>query len=136
MIRSEWFTAVMTAPTTGEADSMSILTSSEGDLEAVQWLKKSAEKGKASAQYALANMYYAGRGIGQDYQQALKWYQQAVTNSATDELVLQDIKDMITRCTARLTATEELEQSQKYQAETLARLEEEYRRELGARSSR
>ena len=37
-------------------------------------LKVKAESGDASAQWTLAFLYEAGRGVPQDYQQAAKWY--------------------------------------------------------------
>ena len=36
-----------------------------------------AEQGNADAQYNLGVMYYNGRGVRQDYAEAVKWYRQA-----------------------------------------------------------
>src|SRR5206468_3724764 len=36
-----------------------------------------AEKGDAGAQYALAYMYYQGRGVPQDYHEAVRWARMA-----------------------------------------------------------
>jgi hypothetical protein len=36
-----------------------------------------AEHGDAKAQYQLAGMYYRGKGVPQDYAEALRWYQKA-----------------------------------------------------------
>ncbi len=40
-------------------------------------LQKQAIKGEISAQYKLANCYYYGRGINQDYSKAVHWYKKA-----------------------------------------------------------
>lgn len=41
------------------------------------YTKKMAEKGKAKAQFLLADMYYSGEGISQDFTKAFKWYRKA-----------------------------------------------------------
>ena len=38
---------------------------------------KHAEQGNAEAQNLLGEMYFLGRGVGQDYQEAAKWYRKA-----------------------------------------------------------
>ncbi len=43
----------------------------------VDSLKNDAAQGEAMAQFALGVMYYAGRGVPQDYGLALKWYRLA-----------------------------------------------------------
>ena len=40
-------------------------------------LRTNAEKGDAEAQFNLGYMYYNGRGVPQDYAEALKWYRKA-----------------------------------------------------------
>jgi hypothetical protein len=41
------------------------------------YLRGSAAAGDAQAQFALANYYYRGLGIPQDYYQALIWYRKS-----------------------------------------------------------
>jgi uncharacterized protein len=40
-------------------------------------LSKAADQGNADAQVLLADMYYKGKGMAQDYGQALAWYRKA-----------------------------------------------------------
>ena len=46
----------------------------EDDAEAVDWYRKAAEQGVATAQNNLGIMYYNGQGVPQDYVQAHKWF--------------------------------------------------------------
>ena len=41
--------------------------------------RKAAVQGYADAQYNLGDMYYLGRGVPQDYAEAMKWYRKAAT---------------------------------------------------------
>jgi TPR repeat protein len=43
----------------------------------VVWLRKAADQGHATAQYALAVNYAEGAGVKQDYAEALQWYRKA-----------------------------------------------------------
>jgi TPR repeat protein len=43
-------------------------------LKAEIWFKLSAENGNAAAQYQIAHMYYWGKGVKQNYPEAIKWY--------------------------------------------------------------
>jgi TPR repeat protein len=45
--------------------------------EAVDWYRKAAEQGDASAQTKLGIMYDDGRGVTQDYAEAADWYRKA-----------------------------------------------------------
>jgi hypothetical protein len=46
-----------------------------GDFStALQEWRPLAERGKASAQFNLGQMYFLGRGVPQDYAEALKWH--------------------------------------------------------------
>ncbi|MBQ0023410.1 MAG: sel1 repeat family protein [Prevotellaceae bacterium] len=45
--------------------------------KAFQWCMKSAEQGYAPAQSHLGNCYYIGRGITQNYEQAVYWYRKS-----------------------------------------------------------
>ena len=44
---------------------------------AAQWYRKAAEQGYAKAQHNLGRLYYMGRGVQQDYAEAVKWYRKA-----------------------------------------------------------
>ena len=41
---------------------------------ALQEFKKDAEQGDADAQFNLGVMYHNGRGVMQDYKEAVEWY--------------------------------------------------------------
>jgi TPR repeat protein len=41
---------------------------------AAYWLERSAKNGYAVSQYKLADMYYFGEGVKQNYPEAIKWY--------------------------------------------------------------
>ena len=53
----------------------------EGMKKAVQWVRKAAEQGHASAQYSLAQCYQDGHGVAQDYREAVEWYRKAAPAS-------------------------------------------------------
>lgn len=44
---------------------------------AITWYEAAAQAGVPSAQFKLANAYFAGAGVARDPQQALRWYQRA-----------------------------------------------------------
>lgn len=44
------------------------------DIKAAKWYRLAAEQGHAWAQYFLGQLYTRGKGVEQDYDQALKWY--------------------------------------------------------------
>jgi len=50
----------------------------------VKWYRLAAEQGYASAQYNLALMYDNGRGVPQDYQEAVKWYRRAADQGVAE----------------------------------------------------
>jgi uncharacterized protein len=50
----------------------------------VSWFRKSADQGKASAQYNLGNMYRKGEGVPRDYAAALSWYRKAANQGTSD----------------------------------------------------
>ena len=55
-----------------------VATYQRGDYaKAYLLFKPTAEKGDASAQYALGVMYANGQGVPQDYTEAVKWYRRA-----------------------------------------------------------
>ena len=43
----------------------------------MKWYRLAAEKGHDSAQNNIGYMYSHGRGVTQDYQEAMKWYRLA-----------------------------------------------------------
>ena len=43
----------------------------------MQWYRKAADQGYALAQTNLGVMYAQGRGVPQDYAQAMQWYRKA-----------------------------------------------------------
>ena len=49
----------------------------QGDTDAIASLRKKAEQGDASAQFSFGYMYDSGRGVPQDYKEAVKWYRKA-----------------------------------------------------------
>jgi len=49
-----------------------------GDLvTALSKIRASAEQGDADAQALLGAMYFNGKGVTQDYKEAVKWYRKA-----------------------------------------------------------
>ena len=46
-------------------------------MKALRTAIRAAEQGDADAQYNLGVMYYDGRGVTQDYAEAVKWYRLA-----------------------------------------------------------
>ena len=56
----------------------------ENDKEAARWYRLSAEQGFPPSQYLLADLYYNGLGVPQDYQEAFKWYQSAADQGYDD----------------------------------------------------
>jgi hypothetical protein len=55
----------------------------------MNWYRKAAEQGDASAQFSLAVIYDEGEGVQQDNAQAAKWYRKAADqNDSTAQLVL------------------------------------------------
>jgi TPR repeat protein len=49
----------------------------ESRREMVKWYTRAAENGHAVSQFNLGNIYYAGRGVGQNYTVAADWYELA-----------------------------------------------------------
>ena len=45
--------------------------------EAASLVRARAEEGDAKAQHDLAGMYYYGKGVPQDYAEAVRWYRKA-----------------------------------------------------------
>ena len=43
----------------------------------MKWFRKAAEQGIAEAQFILGMRYAAGRGVRQDYAEAIKWYRKS-----------------------------------------------------------
>ena len=52
-----------------------------GDYKiAIRGFRLHAEKGNASAQFRIGDMYAKGEGVSQDFEEAAKWYQLAAEN--------------------------------------------------------
>ncbi len=49
----------------------------KADREMIRWYTRAAENGHAVSQFNLGNIYYAGRGVQQDYKMAADWYEMA-----------------------------------------------------------
>jgi TPR repeat protein len=43
----------------------------------VRWYQKAAKQGHAEAQYRLGVAYVYGKGVPQDYAEAVRWYRKA-----------------------------------------------------------
>jgi TPR repeat protein len=43
-------------------------------VEALKWYRKSAEQGDAGGKQGLARMYFEGKGVRRDYEEAARWY--------------------------------------------------------------
>ena len=54
------------------------------DRDGVAWLRKAAEQGQADAQNKLGWMYVRGRGVPQDYKEALVWLRKAAEQGNSD----------------------------------------------------
>lgn len=52
---------------------------------AISYLTKSAEMGYGPAECSLADIYYEGRGTGQDYTKAVEWYSKAYAQGQLNE---------------------------------------------------
>jgi TPR repeat protein len=50
----------------------------------VNWYRRAAEQGNATAQYNLASAYDNGRGVLQDKEQAARWYKRAAEQGVAD----------------------------------------------------
>ena len=48
------------------------------------WYRKAAEQGDAFAQHNLGFMYENGRGVAQDYAEAMRWYRKAAGQGDAD----------------------------------------------------
>ena len=60
------------------------LKAREGDAKALAELRGRAEKGEASAQYFLGDMYDFGRGVAKDEVEAVKWFRKAADQGNPD----------------------------------------------------
>jgi len=53
-------------------------------VEAIEWIRKSANQGNADAQYNLGVIYEIARGVPQDFAEAAKWYRKAAEQGNAD----------------------------------------------------
>ncbi|EKT53144.1 tetratricopeptide repeat protein [Providencia sneebia] len=54
----------------------------QNDYQSIYWYKRAALQENEEAQYALAQGYETGKGIGQDVNMAFEWYQKAGSNGS------------------------------------------------------
>jgi TPR repeat protein len=65
------------------------LDAAAGENLVAESFRKAAEQGDAEAQYNLGNAYHYGRGVAQDYAEAVKWWRKATEQgSATAQYSL------------------------------------------------
>jgi TPR repeat protein len=50
----------------------------------VELTRKQAEKGNSTAQYNLGLIYHDGRGVGENFREAAKWFKAAAENGLAD----------------------------------------------------
>ena len=55
-------------------------------VEAVKWLRKSAEQGDARGQCKLGVMYYEGIGVSSNRETAIEWYRKAAKQGNKDAI--------------------------------------------------
>src|SRR6266849_2542068 len=55
-----------------------------GPVERVNALRARAALGDPKAQFGLASAYYRGKGVPQDYAEALRWYKMAANQGEPD----------------------------------------------------
>lgn len=53
-------------------------------IESARWYRLAAKQGEAKAQYSLGVMYHDGKGVSQDYQEAIRWYRMAANQGYAD----------------------------------------------------
>jgi TPR repeat protein len=68
----------------GDADSQFRLGEISSSYAASDWFQKAANQGHMEAQYKLAEKYYYGNGIAQDYAEAGNWYRKAAEQGHAD----------------------------------------------------
>ena len=56
----------------------------DDDKEAVKFHRLYAEQGVVNAQFRLAQMYYEGLGVEQDYKEAVKWFRLGAEQGDTE----------------------------------------------------
>ena len=54
-------------------------------VEAAKWYRKAAEQGSLAGQAGLADAYFQGLGVAQDYVRAYAWFSLAASNSLLQE---------------------------------------------------
>ncbi len=71
------FTLGLTAPAWAGWDEATAAYQRGDYVTAIRELRPLAEQGVAEAQFNLGNMYDKGRGVPQDYAEAVQWYRKA-----------------------------------------------------------
>ena len=63
---------------------LAVLQPGPAKAQDIEQLRKAAEQGDADAQFNLGLMYDIGKGVPQDYQEAVKWYRMAAEQGYAD----------------------------------------------------
>jgi uncharacterized protein len=83
----------------------------QSDTEATKWFRRAAEQGDDEGQYELAGAYFFGHGVPQDYIEAHKWANLAVSR-APNETTRQSHLEMLQAIEEKLTP-EQIAEAQK-----------------------
>jgi TPR repeat protein len=62
----------------------------QDDAQAVDWFKRAAAQGHASAQFNLGLMYEQGRGVMQDFMRAYMWFSLAAAKGNSSAIKFRD----------------------------------------------
>ncbi len=83
-LKSEFLTSVMAELGWAKAEYYMGLEYSYDDSDAARYYKKAAQQGYVEAQEELASMYFEGRGVAQDYSEALRLWRDIYTYQLDD----------------------------------------------------
>ena len=73
----------------------------QDDAEAISWYGKAASQGDAGAGYALAYLYFNGKGLPRDHNEGLRWLRASADHGSTDaRLVLRSLEKRSTTAKA------------------------------------
>ena len=68
-------------------DSAGIDWEAEYATGVIPWFRKAADQGDSDGQYMLGYMYYEGKGVPEDYAEAMKWFRKAADQGNADAKV-------------------------------------------------
>lgn len=69
------------SPAIASSDSALHVDDNDSSYVTFHHYKQLAERGESAAQYALGEIYTSGKGVRQNYDEALKWYRRAAAQS-------------------------------------------------------